>query len=104
MYDAFDEVFGPDAVVSVRSSVVGTGTYVGDSAHDAFAGISDSFLYVTREQLLDRVRQCWASGFGPQALLYRAARGGTSTASRWPSACSAWSSAAARSCCSPAIR
>lgn len=78
LYDAFDEVFGPDAVVSVRSSVVGTGADAGeDSAHDAFAGISDSFLYVTREELLDRVRQCWASGFGTQALLYRAARGGT---------------------------
>ncbi|MFF7788128.1 PEP/pyruvate-binding domain-containing protein [Streptomyces sp. NPDC007991] len=78
LYDAFDEVFGPEAVVSVRSSIVGTGTDAGeDSTHDAFAGISDSFLYVTRHQLLDRVRQCWASGFGPQALLYRAARGGT---------------------------
>ncbi|WP_405970336.1 PEP-utilizing enzyme [Streptomyces sp. NBC_00988] len=78
LYDTFDTVFGPDAVVSVRSSVVGIGTDAGeDSAHDAFAGISDSFLYVTRDQVLDRVRQCWASGFGPQALLYRAARGGT---------------------------
>lgn len=78
LYDAFDETFGPDAVVSVRSSVVGTGTDAGeDSTHDAFAGVSDSFLYVTRAQLMDRVRQCWASGFGPQALLYRAARGGT---------------------------
>ncbi|MGW2836212.1 PEP/pyruvate-binding domain-containing protein [Streptomyces sp. NPDC001493] len=78
LYDAFDRVFGPDGVVSVRSSVVGTGTEAGeDSSHDAFAGISDSFLYVTRDQLVDRVRQCWASGFGPQALLYRAARGGS---------------------------
>lgn len=81
LYAAFDAVFGAEAVVSVRSSVVsaaGTRADAGeDSAHDAFAGISDSFLYVTRDQLLDRVRQCWASGFGAQALLYRAARGGT---------------------------
>ncbi|HEY8978732.1 MAG TPA: PEP/pyruvate-binding domain-containing protein [Streptomyces sp.] len=78
LYETFDEVFGADAVVSVRSSVVGRGSQAGeDSAHDAFAGISDSFLYVTRDQLLNRVRQCWASGFGAQALLYRAARGGT---------------------------
>ncbi|MFF4749445.1 PEP/pyruvate-binding domain-containing protein [Streptomyces sp. NPDC002514] len=77
VYEAFDSAFGPDAVVSVRSSVVGTRTDTGeDSAHDAFAGISDSFLYVTRERLLDRVRQCWASGFGSRALLYRAVRGG----------------------------
>lgn len=78
LYEAFDQEFGPGAVVSVRSSVVGSGAQAGeDSAHDAFAGISDSFLYVTRDQLLDKVRQCWASAFGPQALLYRAARGGT---------------------------
>ncbi|TMU98314.1 phosphoenolpyruvate synthase [Streptomyces sp. DASNCL29] len=78
LFEAFDAVFGADAVVSVRSSVVGRGSQAGeDSAHDAFAGISDSFLYVTRDQLLERIRQCWASGFGAEALLYRAARGGT---------------------------
>ncbi|MFF8675264.1 PEP/pyruvate-binding domain-containing protein [Streptomyces sp. NPDC015242] len=78
LYKAFDAVFGADAVVSVRSSVVGGGEQADeDSAHDAFAGISDSFLYVTRDQLIERVRQCWASAFGAQALLYRAARGST---------------------------
>ncbi|MEW2544897.1 PEP/pyruvate-binding domain-containing protein [Streptomyces sp. NPDC047002] len=78
LLDAFDREFGADAVVSVRSSVVGTAGHAGeDSAHDAFAGISDSFLYVTRDLLLDKVRLCWASGFGPQSLLYRAARGGS---------------------------
>lgn len=76
LYATFDAVFGAGAVVSVRSSVVGHGSQAGeDSAQDAFAGISDSFLYVTRDQLLERVRQCWASAFGAQALLYRAARG-----------------------------
>ncbi|MEU2794061.1 PEP/pyruvate-binding domain-containing protein [Streptomyces sp. NPDC007100] len=78
LYLAFDQEFGDDAVVSVRSSVVGTAGQQGeDSADDAFAGISDSFLYVTRDELLDKVKQCWASGFGSQALLYRSARGST---------------------------
>lgn len=78
LYAAFDQEFGHDAKVSVRSSVVGSGAQAGeDSADDAFAGISDSFLYVTRDQLLDKVRECWASGFGAQALLYRTARRST---------------------------
>ncbi|MBP2479156.1 pyruvate,water dikinase [Crossiella equi] len=70
LYREFDRSFGAEAMVSVRSSMISE-----DSATDAFAGISESLLYVTRDRLLDAVRRCWASGFGTQALLYRAARG-----------------------------
>ncbi|MDX6361427.1 MAG: rifampicin phosphotransferase, partial [Streptomyces sp.] len=53
---AFDASFGPDATVSVRSSMVGaSGSGSEDSADDAMAGISDSFLYVSRHQVMDRV-------------------------------------------------
>lgn len=76
LFRAFDAHFGPDGTVAVRASMVGHGgAGTEDSASDAFAGISDSFLYVSRKQLLDRVKRCWASGFSADALLYRHTRG-----------------------------
>ncbi|MFK3982406.1 PEP/pyruvate-binding domain-containing protein [Micromonospora sp. NPDC050397] len=74
---AFDVAFGGDGVVSVRAAVVGRRADESeDSAADAFAGMSDSFLYVTRDRLLDRISHCWASAFNPESLLYRHARAG----------------------------
>ncbi len=68
----FDREFGPKAMVSVRSSMVGSNLESSeDSADNPFAGISNSYLYVTREQLLDKVRLCWASGFNYESIIYR---------------------------------
>jgi len=72
---AFDDAFGPTATVSVRSSLLGAGGRGEDSGDDAMAGISDSFLYVRRDQVMDRVRRCWASAFNEQAILHRAVQG-----------------------------
>lgn len=73
---AFDRHFAPDALVAVRASTVGKRDGEGeDSASNPFAGISETFLYVPRARLLERVRLCWASGFGQEALLYRHAQG-----------------------------
>ena len=63
----FDRVFGPRTLVAVRACVVGAE----DSASDPHAGMSDSFLYVGRDRLVDRIRACWASGFTAESLLYR---------------------------------
>lgn len=72
--DHFDAAFGPTAMVSVRGSMVGArASESEDSAEHAFAGMSDSFLYVTRAQLLIKLRRCWSSGFSEECLLYRAA-------------------------------
>src|SRR5262249_9459275 len=46
-----------------------------DSADDPFAGMSDSFLYVPRDRVLDRIRQCWASAYTARGVRYRAWRG-----------------------------
>ncbi|MBI4508343.1 MAG: hypothetical protein HY698_01825 [Deltaproteobacteria bacterium] len=62
--------FPAGALVAVRSSVVGE-----DSAKDSFAGQMDTYLYVTRETLLARVVDCFASAFSERALLYRRLRG-----------------------------
>ncbi len=74
----FDEIAGPDGLVAVRACVVpklGDSESGEDSAADPFAGLSDSFLYVGRADLADRVAACWASAFNPEAVLYRAHRG-----------------------------
>lgn len=57
--------------VAVRSSATAE-----DTAERSFAGMHDSFLDVRGEdELLRRVRDCWASTFGARALLYRRQRG-----------------------------
>ncbi|WP_095981379.1 PEP/pyruvate-binding domain-containing protein [Melittangium boletus] len=74
--EAFDRTFGADATVAVRASVVGSSLAESeDSETDPFAGVSSTFLYVKRGQLLDRIRRCWASGFTPEGLIYRLAQG-----------------------------
>ncbi|MCP5102156.1 MAG: hypothetical protein GY950_02190 [bacterium] len=53
--------------VSVRSSAS-----VEDMADASFAGQYDTFLYVhSREELLSRVKDCWASLFSERAAAYR---------------------------------
>jgi len=52
--------------VAVRSSATAE-----DSASAAWAGQLDSFLNTTKENLLKRVQDCWASLFTPRAIFYR---------------------------------
>jgi rifampicin phosphotransferase len=76
LFARFDALVGPSGLVAVRASTTPRGTDTGeDSAVDPFAGLSDSFLYVDRDHLLDRVAACWASGFNPRAVQYRTIRG-----------------------------
>ena len=67
---AFDRSFPPEARVAVRSSAVGE-----DSGRDSFAGQLDTFLYVSRGDLLARVADCVASAYTERALAYRHTRG-----------------------------
>jgi pyruvate,water dikinase len=56
------------AVVAVRSSAIGE-----DGTEHSFAGQFESILGVeTEQQLLDAVRQCWASAWTGRAVAYRA--------------------------------
>ncbi|RMG18829.1 MAG: hypothetical protein D6731_01160 [Planctomycetota bacterium] len=68
--EAFDDLFGPDVLVSVRSSAPGE-----DSARDSFAGQLRSFLFVPRARLLARVADCLASAKSEGVRAYRRARG-----------------------------
>lgn len=63
-------------LLAVRACVVADASGVGeDGATDAFAGLTDSFLYVRPEDVPARLAQCWASGLAPQSVAYRARRG-----------------------------
>jgi phosphohistidine swiveling domain-containing protein len=62
--------------VAVRACVVARGDQPGeDDAADAFAGLTDSHLYVGADRLTDRISACAASVFSVESVLYRARRG-----------------------------
>ncbi|GAA1125605.1 PEP/pyruvate-binding domain-containing protein [Nocardioides aquiterrae] len=63
---------GDDALpVAVRSSATGE-----DGVQSSFAGIFETYLGISGAvEVIDAVRDCWASLFGPRALCYRLERG-----------------------------
>lgn len=62
---------GPNCFVAVRSSATGE-----DGADASFAGMNETFTNVRGEQdLIEAVRNCWASLFGARVVAYRASRG-----------------------------
>ncbi|MBI3070768.1 MAG: hypothetical protein HYY84_01445 [Deltaproteobacteria bacterium] len=62
--------FGSSAVLAVRSSAVGE-----DGATASFAGQMETYLYVRPHEVVERVRDSWASAFGERVLAYRMATG-----------------------------
>jgi len=66
---AFDRI-GEEASVAVRSSATAE-----DLPSASFAGQQETYLNVTRERLVDCVRDCWASLFTQRALYYRQEQG-----------------------------
>lgn len=79
----FDELIGVDGLAAVRACVVPAPGQPGeDDVNDPFAGMSESFLYVPRADLLSRIVACWASAYKPEAVLYRLRRGGDPAAAR----------------------
>jgi pyruvate,water dikinase len=66
---AYDDL-GENASVAVRSSATAE-----DLPGASFAGQQETYLNVTREELLDCVRDCWASLFTQRALYYRQEQG-----------------------------
>jgi len=65
---AFDDL-GHD-VVAVRSSATAE-----DLPEASFAGQQETYLNVARADLLDRVKECWASLFTQRAIYYRGEQG-----------------------------
>ncbi|QSW97987.1 phosphoenolpyruvate synthase [Haloterrigena alkaliphila] len=67
---SYHEVGDGEAFVAVRSSATAE-----DLPDASFAGQQETFLNVTEEALLDRVRECWASLFTQRAIYYRQEQG-----------------------------
>jgi len=64
---------GPDVRVAVRSSSVAE-----DAAGASHAGMNATFTNVgAEEELIDRIRDCWASLYGERAISYRTAQATT---------------------------
>ncbi|NUB90938.1 phosphoenolpyruvate synthase [Haloterrigena sp. SYSU A121-1] len=68
--ESYREVGDGEAFVAVRSSATAE-----DLPDASFAGQQETFLNVTEEALLDRVRECWASLFTQRAIYYRQEQG-----------------------------
>lgn len=62
--------FEDDPFVAVRSSATAE-----DLPDASFAGQQETFLNVTEEDLLERVKECWASLFTQRAIYYRKQQG-----------------------------
>ena len=67
-FDRFEEA--EDIFVAVRSSAIAE-----DLPDASFAGQQETFLNVQRDDLLNRVRACWASLFSARAIYYRDEQG-----------------------------
>ncbi|ELZ74103.1 pyruvate, water dikinase [Haloferax larsenii] len=68
--DAYGSLGEGDAFVAVRSSATAE-----DLPDASFAGQQETFLNVTEEALLERVKECWASLFSERAIYYRNRKG-----------------------------
>ncbi|GGL70876.1 pyruvate, water dikinase [Halocalculus aciditolerans] len=68
---SYDEFGGDDeAFVAVRSSATAE-----DLPDASFAGQQETFLNIRRDELVDRVKRCWASLFTQRAIYYRERKG-----------------------------
>ena len=66
--DAYDSL-GPEVRVAVRSSATSE-----DTAGTSFAGMNATFTNVAKDQVIERLRDCWASLFTPRVVVYRSSR------------------------------
>ncbi len=68
--DAYRNLGEGDSFVAVRSSATAE-----DLPDASFAGQQETFLNIREDELLDKVRECWASLFTQRAIYYRQQQG-----------------------------
>ncbi len=69
--DAYGRLAEPPPAVAVRSSAT-----TEDAADASFAGLQDTYLWVTdANSLIDKIRSCWASLYSLESLSYRRRQG-----------------------------
>jgi pyruvate,water dikinase len=80
--EAFDELFtspspspskgdGKQTSLTERLVAVRSSATAEDSAVASWAGELETYLNITRENVVERVKQCWSSLFTPRAIFYR---------------------------------
>ncbi|AAK41168.1 pyruvate, water dikinase [Saccharolobus solfataricus] len=73
IYQAYDELskkVGKEILVAVRSSATAE-----DIETASFAGQQDTYLNVTKDELIDRIKDVWASLYNARAMEYRKSKG-----------------------------
>ncbi|MEM0131718.1 MAG: PEP/pyruvate-binding domain-containing protein, partial [Saccharolobus sp.] len=65
-YDELSKKIGKEPLVAVRSSATAE-----DIEQASFAGQQDNYLNVSRSELLDKVKEVWASLYNARAIEYR---------------------------------
>ncbi|MEM4082262.1 MAG: PEP/pyruvate-binding domain-containing protein, partial [Saccharolobus sp.] len=65
-YDELSKKIGKEPLVAVRSSATAE-----DIEQASFAGQQDTYLNVSRSELLDKVKEVWASLYNARAIEYR---------------------------------
>jgi pyruvate,water dikinase len=73
-YDELAKKVGKEILVAVRSSAT-----VEDIENASFAGQQDTYLNVSRSELIQKVKEVWASLFSERAIEYRKTKGIDST-------------------------
>jgi len=69
-YDSLVKLVGKEVLVAVRSSATAE-----DIEEASFAGQQDTYLNVSREELLSAVKKVWASLYSTRAIVYRKSKG-----------------------------
>ncbi|TRM97148.1 phosphoenolpyruvate synthase, partial [Sulfolobus sp. F1] len=69
-YEELCKVVGKEILVAVRSSATAE-----DIEEASFAGQQDTYLNVSKEELLDKVKLVWASLYNARAIEYRKSKG-----------------------------
>jgi pyruvate,water dikinase len=68
--EALEELCPNGEMVAVRSSAIDE-----DGAQHSFAGQLESYLFVSRENVFERIADVWRSAFSPRVIAYRRERG-----------------------------
>ena len=70
IYEEFDKLVKNDGTVAVRSSATGE-----DGKNISFAGIFETHLNISKQELTKAIKQCWVSTFSERSILYQKKQG-----------------------------
>ena len=66
-----EEILKPFASLKTKFVAVRSSATAEDSKTASWAGELETYLYVTKKDLIEKVKKCWSSLFTPRAIFYR---------------------------------